>query len=304
MRLVDAKKALSVLGYFDGQPDSDPREPNWRGDLRRFQRDYGLDADGLYGPKTDAMVAPLYAQVVRALGGDPSFVRMQRWQLTAYWIGRARPGAVPVFAPNRTVLDRVSPSSFVEAALEGTTILTDGRLVNVASNPSTLPAAADDYAAVYAIAEKNGWVPDKLGYAGIRATGGRVTDARTFQVVPTGPGGWPYWNQIEADPFRTLAADLGRFGKSEPRFKGNGGLVPVGTKVFILQLCGRALPDGSTHDGWCTVNDTGSAIYGAHFDVFTGSKANYTARPFPGRGLIWFAGVESRCGIDYSYGLT
>jgi 3D (Asp-Asp-Asp) domain-containing protein len=73
--------------------------------------------------------------------------------------------------------------------------------------------------------------------------------------------------------------------------------------VFILELAGVRLPDGTTHDGWCTVNDTGGAIFGAHFDVFTGVKALAAKVKIPSLAHVWFEGIEQRLPMNYGYGL-
>jgi 3D (Asp-Asp-Asp) domain-containing protein len=59
-------------------------------------------------------------------------------------------------------------------------------------------------------------------------------------------------------PFRSLAVD--------PK------VIPIGSVVVIPQAIGALLPDGSVHDGIFTAEDTGSAIKGAHVDLFCGLK--------------------------------
>ncbi len=59
-------------------------------------------------------------------------------------------------------------------------------------------------------------------------------------------------------PFRSLAVD--------PK------VIPIGTKVVIPLAVGALLPDGSSHDGVFVAEDTGSAIKGAHVDLFCGLK--------------------------------
>lgn len=44
-------------------------------------------------------------------------------------------------------------------------------------------------------------------------------------------------------------------------------------------------------------------IFGAHFDVFSGSKALAKKANQPSRAHIWFEGVEDRLPMDYAYGL-
>ena len=107
------------------------------------------------------------------------------------------------------------------------------------------------------------------------------------------------------DPFRTIATDTGRLRRHDPAFKKKGGVIPVGTRVFILELVGMPLPDGTTHDGWCVANDTGGGIFGAHIDLFTGYRAFARKTFIPSLDLVhlWFEGIETRIPTDYSYGL-
>ncbi len=86
--------------------------------------------------------------------------------------------------------------------------------------------------------------------------------------------------------------------------EGQRRLVPPGTRVYIKEYDGLGLPDGTTHDGWFIVNDTGGAIFGAHFDVFTGTRALRKRLELPEFGQVWFAGIEQRIAPDYTYGLS
>lgn len=236
----------------------------------------------------------------------PPADQCRRWKLTTYHIGDVRSHAGPLVTmrtPAGAVLARVPAGAFVEAALEGATKLADGRLVGVASPPYGA-CDADEFAPVYDIAVHNGWVPAKVGYAGIRIAFGKATSARNFEIRKAGPGGWPIEHGVECSPFRTLAADIGALPHHDPTFKGKGGVVPIGTRVYVLELAGKALPDGTTHDGWCTVNDTGGGIYGAHFDVFAGSKAWSKSAAIPAFGHIWFEGIDQRLPAPYAYGLA
>jgi 3D (Asp-Asp-Asp) domain-containing protein len=87
-------------------------------------------------------------------------------------------------------------------------------------------------------------------------------------------------------PYRTIAVD--------PRF------VRLGTKIFIPQLKGARLPDGTLHDGMFIAADRGH-FRGAHVDVFVGAGPA-AARPFIRKGYgsrshvtIYTAGRTSRC---------
>lgn len=63
------------------------------------------------------------------------------------------------------------------------------------------------------------------------------------------------------EPFRSVAVD--------PRF------VPLGTPLFIPELSGLHLPDGSLHDGCVRADDTGGNIRRHELDFFVESYANY-----------------------------
>jgi 3D (Asp-Asp-Asp) domain-containing protein len=69
-------------------------------------------------------------------------------------------------------------------------------------------------------------------------------------------------------PYRTVAVDPA--------------VVPLGSKLFIPQLQGAKLPDGSTHDGVFLATDRGQ-FRGAQVDVFVGAGAA-AAKPFTRRG--------------------
>jgi 3D (Asp-Asp-Asp) domain-containing protein len=294
-----AQLAMATVGFYGGPVDGNLRSADFIADLKRFQRMYGLVPDGVYGPKTDALLGKKRDAVLAAMGCQPDFQRMQIWQLTGYWIAQGSAGVVPIYDEDSgKLLAKVLPGNFCSFSLEGSGTLPDGRMVNVAGfRPVGKDAAA--MAEVLAVADSYGGA----AYSGLRLAGGKVSEFRTFKVIPTNAAGWPAWNQIDASPWKTVAADLGRTAKDDPRFKGKGGLVPVGTRAFVLELAGRKLADGSTHDGWVTVNDTGGGIYGAHFDVFCGRKSQYKANPPPARALIWFP-ASSPAGIDYSLGLS
>jgi 3D (Asp-Asp-Asp) domain-containing protein len=87
-------------------------------------------------------------------------------------------------------------------------------------------------------------------------------------------------------PFRTVAVD--------PRF------VRLGTRVYIPQLKGAKLPDGTIHDGMFIAADRGH-FRGAHIDLFAGFGAK-GARPFIRKGYgsrshvtVYNAGRTSDC---------
>jgi hypothetical protein len=317
MPLLDAltiQKTIARLGYWERTPDGNLRDEDFVGALRCFQRDSGATADGWYGEQTDGKLRPYADLVARAPSG---FHAARRWRLTYYYVsdeaGFSEPATVPVYAGDRSVLARVSAGFFAQMSLEGTGRLRDGRLLNVTGG--FVPVEHADYAGVLEVARANHWLPDKPGYAGIRVEGERCCAALSFQQIPADRVGGGYGVQtrrhplsgqtfsLALDPFRTLAADLGLKGRHNPQFKDKGGVVPVGTRVWIMELVGLVLPDGSVHDGWCTVNDTGGGIFGAHFDVFAGTPALARKVRIPDHGHIWFDGIEARLPTSYSYGL-
>ena len=90
----------------------------------------------------------------------------------------------------------------------------------------------------------------------------RVKGEHRFQIIKSRYGitssGCP------ADPYKTVAVD--------PRF------VKLGSKIYVPELKGTILPDGSKHDGIFVAQDRG-AFRGAHIDVFVGLSPRAT-RPF------------------------
>lgn len=308
LSILDVQVALGKLGYYAGEPDGDYHGQGFRDDLTRFQRDYPATGavDGWYGPKTDAVLAPLALSLRRDAPAQIQSCR--RWRLTSYYLGNARAhgrGNVPIWGagPKNEQIGQVAPAAFVEAALNGSTVLEDGRIVTVSGWVDVHMPGSTLFKPVLDIAKRYGWIPDRTGYAGVQLSSDRllVTRVRTFSVVSPGPKGWPLEHGVECDPWRTVAADLGSLSSHDPSFRGKGGTVPVGTKVFILELVGQKLPDGTTHDGWVTVNDTGGAIVGAHFDVFTGAKLLADKVRIPALAHVWFDGIESR--LPYYYGV-
>ncbi|MBL9041833.1 MAG: hypothetical protein JNM83_09545 [Myxococcales bacterium] len=79
------------------------------------------------------------------------------------------------------------------------------------------------------------------------------------QAHPFGKGG----QQRALTPFRSVAVD--------PRW------VPLGTPLYLPELRGMRLPDGSSHDGCVRADDTGGGIRRREIDFFVESYANYKA---------------------------
>lgn len=74
------------------------------------------------------------------------------------------------------------------------------------------------------------------------------------------------------DPFYSVAADMA--------------IYPLGTVVYIPSIRGISLPDGSIHDGYFVVRDSGQNIDGpGRFDFFTGDLSLNASNPFSNLGL-------------------
>jgi len=71
------------------------------------------------------------------------------------------------------------------------------------------------------------------------------------------------------DPYRSIAVD--------PKF------VKPGSTIYIPQLKGAKLPDGTEHDGKFIASDRGH-FHGAHIDIFTG-VGPHASRPFTRKGI-------------------
>jgi len=236
---------------------------------------------------------------------DPSAYR--KFHLTTYHVVDQRDvptGAVrvPIFDDQGRKLAEGSPAFFAQLSLEGTGRLEDGRLINVTGKK--VRVLHDNYAEVLAYHRDHlrGKPP---AYSGLVVENDRVVQALAFHEVPanSAASGTGVQNGIPLVPFRTLAADIGRTKKSEPSWKGKGGVVPVGTRVYIKEYKGIRLPDGTWHDGWFVVNDTGGGIFGVHFDVFVGTRALGRQVKHPEVASVWFPGIEQRIQPGYEYGL-
>lgn len=70
-------------------------------------------------------------------------------------------------------------------------------------------------------------------------------------------------------PYRTIAVD--------PKF------VKLGTRVYIPELEGTELPDGTVHDGIFFAHDRSAFVRGAHIDIFA-KEGSRSARPFIAKG--------------------
>jgi murein DD-endopeptidase MepM/ murein hydrolase activator NlpD len=304
-----AAEGLRTLGYDLGSGGIE----RLAGALRDFQGDVGLPRSGQLDAKATARLQGLLGGLrqTSARQGVP-MNRLSRFRLTSYYVADATDfpdnPTIPVLDQSGRELARVDPALFLSMSVEGTGRLRDGRLLNVTGTRRDV-TGHPEYQQLLDVARrsyKSRLRPDRIDATGVRLKDGRVTSVLAFHEVPAHKRGVGYGSlhDIPLQPFRTLAADLGAYSTSEPRFRGKGGLVPARTRVFILEMAGLRLPDGTTHDGWCMVNDTGGKIFGAHFDVFTGSRSWSKAVGLPRIGHVWFDKSEEHCPPGYVYGLT
>ncbi len=107
-------------------------------------------------------------------------------------------------------------------------------------------------------------VPAKFASA-LRIEGcGRLKDGRVLTVASNNRyvvSDTPYGHGARGalEPFRSIAVDPS--------------LIKLGTKLYIAEMVGAELPDGTRHDGVFTAQDTGGAIKGQHIDLFAGVRS-------------------------------
>jgi peptidoglycan hydrolase-like protein with peptidoglycan-binding domain len=324
-----AQRALEELAQQSIFPQVGVLDSKTQSEIIRFKSQRGLGFDAVIDEATQRALgtalikrtAPTTPAPVPGLKttSSPTSTKLtppsdtsayRKFRLTSYYVVDQREvptGSVrvPIYDNQRRKIAEGSPEFFAKLSLEGTGLLEDKRLLNVTGK--YVSVAHDDYAEVLTYHLRN--LSNKpFGYSGIQVKNGRVVAALAFHEVPPGKRGVGYGmqrNDIPLIPFRTLAADIGRTKKSEPRWKGKDGLVPPGTRVYIREYDGLRLPDGSTHDGWFVVNDTGGGIFGVHFDVFMGTRSlAKSLKHHPTVGTVWFPGIEQRIPAGYDYGFN
>lgn len=152
------------------------------------------------------------------------------FKMTFYWLAYEsdyanEPAHVDIYTRHGFVLGRFPQTFVFEFKLEGSAVLSDGRVLNY-----------------------DGRCRYGIGFC--------------FQTLdpsehPLGKGG----QGRALLPYRSVAVD--------PRF------VPLGTPLFLPELVGMILPDGSRHDGCVRADDTGGNIRRRELDFFVESYANY-----------------------------
>lgn len=261
------------------------------------------------------------------------------WRLTTYFViyetdpqmGGTK--NIPLLLNDGSVIKNVTPVFFMNSAIEGTGFLDTAIGANQFINVSGLFKNVDSsiYAPLFLAFLTSASVRiSKKQAQGLTLEAARRSVAPIFGIVldPTATKVIQVMSFVlqsavavaassagPASAFKTLAADIGTTSLSEPFYKGSGGLVSPKTRVYMESFKGISCPDDNgnnfVHDGWFTVNDTGSLIFGKHFDIYTGSRANRFKVSIPSFSKIYFEGIdgkliplEKRDGGSYKYGLT
>jgi 3D (Asp-Asp-Asp) domain-containing protein len=284
---------LTVLGHYNGVLDGILNKEM----VKKFQRHVGLAVDGICGPKTEARISNL-SDLLR--NAPEAMDNMAPWRMTSYYLAEQKMiGPICLRNIKGDVLANVTADFFMEASLEGTAKLLNGKLVNV----DKWIAGGDEYKSVleayrrYAEGQVSKLrVAKPSGYFGIQNDGNKVTQAMGFRYVDTGVGYGIEKLGLPKVPFRTLAADL---IPKIAKWSTHVGIVAAGTKVWVLEAIGKKLPDGSVHDGWFMVNDCGGGIFGAHFDEFVGTKEMGRKFPINERCHCWWQGMNIPFGYEH-----
>lgn len=78
-------------------------------------------------------------------------------------------------------------------------------------------------------------------------------------VYPSGRGA----GERRLEPFRSIAVDPAA--------------IPLGDAIYLRELVGVVLPDGTVHDGCVRADDVGLRIRRQHIDFFVGDRTSYRA---------------------------
>lgn len=283
--------------------------------VKRFQKHCGLLADGVIGPKTSALMDRYLLLLQRSptLSNHAIPFRVTQYYFAEEKSSPDSASLLPIFDLKGNKLVDVRWPFFSEAALEGSGIVLGGAAINVGGeyvhlDPKTAlfyRPVLDQYTRYATIQRAKGKEPKPTRYFGFDIT--KTANDEDFRVSAVQPFRWrddigpaaPYGrgkNGIPFQPFGTLATDTGYKGWKNPdvRYKGLGGLVPPGTRVFFLE-----------RGTWYTANDTGGGIYGAHVDEFCGSAAHRAVYPtFPrAHLLVDLPDAKERFPVGYDHGL-
>lgn len=180
------------------------------------------------------LAAMLVAPVLWA-GGNLDGRPLGPFVLTYYEIAQEHgPGDVPVYSRNcKGIIARTGRDFHDDLSLQGSGMLADGRLLNFEQRCNCAQA----------------------GHAGVRACYG-ILDRGQY---PWGRGALWHGQYFWLQPFRSVAVDPGT--------------IPIGQVLYLPELAGYPLPDGTLFNGCVRAEDTGGAIKGAHLDWFIGAAS-------------------------------
>lgn len=317
---------LRALGHYQGKLDVALTAPAARAAVKDFQRTMGLTVDGVIGKKETGPALERFRKALtnvdaRRAGFAFAVSQCRVWRFTYYYIAEETRTVVmptvPVYSRAGKKLFDVSPRFFAAASLEGSGRIPAGlggaaaTLINV-DEVIAPPKGPAEYAPVLAIARANGWVPAKPGYAGLKLKAETVVGVRSFRVVTDIREGYGSVQNRAHIPLRTVAADVGAFGTSDPMYRGRGGVIPRGTLCWVPDLVGRDIPCEAetqrysagpwTHDGVLLEVDSGGGIDGNQCDLFLGTKAIANQFHVPSRMHLWYPGIEDRLPFGYTFG--
>jgi 3D (Asp-Asp-Asp) domain-containing protein len=121
-----------------------------------------------------------------------------------------------------------------------------------------------------------GAVPDRFAWALRMEGSGLMSDGRVINYA--GPCGFGYGTCFEE--LDVSQHPFGRGSKRRPLVPFTSvaidqRLVPMGEPLYIPELDGLPLPDGSVHDGCVRADDTGGGIKGQKLDFFVVTYGNF-----------------------------
>ena len=141
----------------------------------------------------------------------------------------------PLYGPKGEVLATVPEAFACALGMEGSGILSDGRLLNYFGDESICPAVTD-------------------------CAGGGFPSKRCYKLLNRGL--YPFGQGVKSRalrPFLSVAVDPG--------------VIPYGSVLYLEQLDGVMMPDGTVHSGCVRADDTGHGVEGLHLDYFVAKES-------------------------------
>lgn len=219
----------------------------------KFKKLFGQKQEEVELKEEELIIEPveLPEQISAPFQEEPKKLPTRKFRLTYYWLAEQNRYSgnktTPIFDKNGNLLEYVEPAYFATMSLQGTGKMRNDKLFNVAG--VWVKVKHDDYKDVLEYHKK--YLGKRSpGYSGIAVENDKVISAMSYRIIPSEQVGKGYGiiRNIPLEPFRTLATDIGVLKSHEPKWKWKGGIIPPGTKVFIEEFVGVALPDGSVHD--------------------------------------------------------